>query len=193
LIPGVPTNVATTGNHPGFVGNPTAILQLGAAVTPGAGKTLTINMVSSPQGTNVFSLNTFFLVDRDPPVAGATGKSTAVTCLNNNAAFTQFLNCTGVPATVNNSTITTSYVSPQNTDTIGGWIKIERQDADSTWHDVTMEILNYGIGAPNVWSLAADDHTAVAAGGQFACPDPNPNAIVRLQRLHDNGIGSAAC
>ena len=88
-----------------------------------------------------------------------------------------------MPATVANATVTTSYLSNQNIGTIGGYIKIDRQNVNSTiaaptWTDVTMEILNYGIGAPN------------AAG--FACLDPTPNAIVRLQRLRDNG-GTAAC
>ncbi len=32
-----------------------------------------------------------------------------------------------------------------NTGTIGGYLKIDMQDAAGTWRDVTMEILNYGI------------------------------------------------
>ena len=41
------------------------------------------------------------------------------------------------------------------------------------WTDVTTEILNLGIAATNQ--------------DGFICPDPNPNAIIRLQRLRDNG------
>ncbi len=62
--------------------------------------------------------------------------------------------------------------------TIGGFIKIDRQNADSTWTDVTMEILNLGIGANNLGG---------AFCGGAATWDPTPNAIVRLERLRDNG------
>ena len=42
-----------------------------------------------------------------------------------------------------------------------------------------MEILNWGFGAPN-------------QDGQL-CDDPTPNAIIRLQRLRDNGDGVRGC
>src|SRR5262249_47060508 len=92
---------------------------------------------------------------------------------------TQFNLCSGAPGMNNGGLIHNGYLSSQNTASIGGYIKIERQDADSSWHDVTMEILNYGIGAPNLDGLA--------------CADPTPNAIVRLQRLHDNGLTAGTC
>jgi len=59
-----------------------------------------------------------------------------------------------------------------NTGTIGGFIKIDMQDQASNWRDVTTEILNYGFAGPN------------QAGAP--CPDPTPNAIIRLQRLKDS-------
>ena len=68
-------------------------------------------------------------------------------------------------------------LSNAGTGPLGGFIKIERQTRDGAWHDVTMEILNYGIGAPK------------QAGGAL-CSDPTPNAIIRLQRLRDNGGGA---
>jgi hypothetical protein len=46
------------------------------------------------------------------------------------------------------------------------------QDNTGVWRDVTMEILNYGIGERNL------------AGAN--CGDPTPNAILRIQRLRDN-------
>ena len=61
----------------------------------------------------------------------------------------------------------------RRTGTIGGYIKIEEQNTAGIWTDVTMEILNYGIGGPNL------DGTI--------CADPTPNAILRIQRLSDNG------
>jgi Tfp pilus assembly protein PilX len=170
--PGPPPGGAVTapGSMPGSNVNPTVTLALGAAVAPGAGRTLTL---TAGQTTFPFAANTFFIIDN-------TGKSVPVTCTDNNAIFTQFQGCTGVPATAAGTTITTSYLLAQNAATLDGWIKIDRQDADGTWHDVTMEILNFGIGAPNLNTGAA------------LCADPTPNAIVRLQRLRDNG-GAAGC
>ncbi|MFN7916204.1 MAG: pilus assembly PilX N-terminal domain-containing protein [Vicinamibacterales bacterium] len=97
----------------------------------------------------------------------------------------QLISCTGYTATTmtgctlastvpNNSTLTTAALSNAGTGTVGGFIKIERGNTDGSWTDVTMEILNYGIGGPNL------------AGG--ACGDPTPNAIIRLQRLRDNAL-----
>lgn len=64
------------------------------------------------------------------------------------------------------------YVTPTNADEtantplIDGYIKIEMQKSDNTWQDVTMEILNLGIAAGNDVASA-----------------PNPNAILRFERL----------
>ena len=100
-----------------------------------------------------------------------TGSSTQVTCAG--ATATSFTTCSNVPATSNGATITTGSLQSQNGGLIGGWIKIEKQDTNGAWTDVTQEILSYGIGGPN---LAGSD-----------CGDPTPNAILRLQRLRDNG------
>ena len=71
----------------------------------------------------------------------------------------------------------TDALSSAQTGTIGGFLKIELQDTNKAWRDVTMEILNYGIGGPNL-------------DGPAICADPTPNAILRFQRLRDNGGGS---
>jgi hypothetical protein len=90
---------------------------------------------------------------------------------------TQLQGCHGVtPATgnlPNNQPLTTAALSPAGTPLINGFIKIEMQTALNVWADVTTEILNLGIAAPN------------ATG--FLCADPTPDAIVRLQRLRNNG------
>jgi hypothetical protein len=186
-IPGV-INVAAGWSlylaNTGATGTPIASQQTGStaanpvmtigspAPTVGSGKTF---VISSAQGTFPWTSNTFFINDVG---AGGTGVSYLVTCSGITTA-TQFTNCTGLPNSQikAGATITSSYLSNLNDPTIGGWIKIERQDADSSWHDVTMEILNYGIGAPNV--------------DGFGCGDPSPNAIVRLQRLRDNSATQA--
>lgn len=102
-----------------------------------------------------------------------------VTCLgvNSNNVFggnvVQWQNCSNVPQANAGQAITTNQLVAQNVGTIGGYIKIEIQKADKSWQDVTMEILNWGFGAPN-------------QDGQL-CDDPSPNAIIRIQRLRDNG------
>jgi hypothetical protein len=75
-----------------------------------------------------------------------------------------------------NGTLLTNYLTPAATGTIGGYIKAEMQKNDGSWQDVTMELLNYGIAGPNL------------AG--TVCNDPTPNAILRIQRLRDNGAGA---
>ena len=99
-------------------------------------------------------------------------KNNLVTCAGNTT--TTFTGCYNVPAagTTAADAITTSALSDPDTGVIGGYIKIEIQDAARTWHDVTMEILNWGVSGPNL------------AGA--ACGDPTSTAIIRVQRLRDN-------
>lgn len=128
-------------------------------------------------GTAQFSQNLLWLPN-------AAGVDVPVTC----EGYTQqtpirFLNCRGltaVPAagTYNNAT---KALADPDTPTIGGYIKIERRNivpagTPPTWTDVTMEILNLGIGDRN--------------SGGTQCNDPNPTAVLRLQRLRDNGGGT---
>ena len=63
-----------------------------------------------------------------------------------------------------------------------GFIKIERQDTNGVWSDVTLEILNLGIAGRNLsrGALHTVDTTICSALGE-----PNPNAVIRLQRLKD--------
>jgi hypothetical protein len=77
--------------------------------------------------------------------------------------------------------IRTHALSPAETSLIGGFIKIEKQDINGVWTDVTMEILNLGFAARNQEGSP--------------CPDPTPDAVIRIQRLRDNGgsSGSNTC
>ncbi|NOT24571.1 MAG: hypothetical protein HOP16_00590 [Acidobacteria bacterium] len=109
--------------------------------------------------------------------SGATVANTAVpvTCIGyTDVSPRRFIDCTGLTAApASGLVITTSALANQNTGTIGGYIKIEKQSSSGVWTDVTMEILNLGIGAPN-------------QGGTL-CADPNTTAVIRIQRLRDNG------
>jgi hypothetical protein len=90
---------------------------------------------------------------------------------------TSLVNCTGVTAATgnlpNNATLTTAALSNAGQPLINGFIKIDQQTSPGVWRDVTTEVLNLGIAAPNQRGTI--------------CADPTPNAIVRLQRLRDNG------
>ena len=94
-------------------------------------------------------------------VAGG-GRATPITCMGINAAGTQLHRPLGRPGhrhrrhhhdRCRDADITTG--------TIGGWIKIERQNAaDNTWHDITVEMLNYGIGDVNDGGATCGDPTS---------------------------------
>lgn len=66
---------------------------------------------------------------------------------------------------------TPPYLTPAGTPSLGGFLKIEQQDGAGTWTDVTLEILNLGIAGRNLQN--------------GACGEPNPDAIIRLERLRD--------
>jgi hypothetical protein len=92
---------------------------------------------------------------------------------------TSFINCSGISAAPGaGATVGNEVLTPLNTGSIGGFIKVERQSSLGVWTDVTMEILNLGIGARNQVG--------------FICNDPTPNAVLRIQRLRDNGGPAAA-
>jgi hypothetical protein len=93
-------------------------------------------------------------------------------CTGINAGALTLTGCTNTPALAVGNTITIPYLASSATSLIGGFIKIERQDVNFVWTDVTREILNWGIAAANY------------AGGA-GCLDPSPNAIIRLQRVAD--------
>ena len=65
-----------------------------------------------------------------------------------------------------------------NTPLLNGYIKIEKQNAAGVWSDVTLEILNLGIAAANQTGSL--------------CQDPTPNAVLRFERLRDNGLSGVA-
>src|SRR5262249_17892372 len=129
----------------------------------GTNKTITL---SSGLSTFPFAANTFFVTDKNGSHA-----TTQITCAY--ATGTSFSACSNVPSLASNAALSTGYVENVNTGTIGGWIKNEKQDTNGVWSDVTQTILNYGFGAPNLDGMG--------------CSDPTPNAIIRLQRLRDNG------
>jgi hypothetical protein len=93
---------------------------------------------------------------------------------------TKFQGCTGTPATVFPLPVTNGYLTPANTGTIGGFIKIEMENNAGVWSDVTLEILNHGFSSGNM---------KIGAG----CGDPNPDAIIRLERIADMPANNGAC
>jgi hypothetical protein len=64
-----------------------------------------------------------------------------------------------------------NYRSSAGTPLVGGYIKIEMQDQDRVWSDVTQEILQFGVAGRNLT-------------GAPACTDP-VNSIIRVERLKD--------
>ena len=66
----------------------------------------------------------------------------------------------------------------RNKGLIGGFIKIEKQNAAGVWSDVT-------TGDPE------SGHRRRAIRRARICGDPTPNAVIRIQRLRDNGNPAA--
>jgi hypothetical protein len=112
-----------------------------------------------------FAANTFWV--QNP--AGAT--NVLVTC-GGFAPPNQLTGCAVDSALSDTWTITSGALMNAGVGSIGGFIKVEMQDSNKVWQDVTMEFLNHGIAGPNLVGKA--------------CGDPTPNAILRLQRLRDN-------
>jgi hypothetical protein len=142
-----------------------------AGVAAGANRTVTLSTALSTQPTAPFSPGLLWV--------GANGGS-AVTCEGYDTALApqRFTNCRGLTAApASNLDIRSHAHVNQGVGTIGGFIKIERRDDDGDWTDVTLEILSLGIGAPNF------DGTV--------CGDPTPDAVLRIQRLRDNGNPAA--
>jgi len=77
---------------------------------------------------------------------------------------------------------------------ITGFIKIDAQTAYGspcgTYKDVTQEILSLGYAGRNLNPVALTPPQLPALpGGQIGpstCPDPHPNAVIRLERIRDN-------
>ncbi|MCM3881274.1 MAG: hypothetical protein ND807_14300 [Vicinamibacterales bacterium] len=140
----------------------------GSTVTAGANKTLTVNA----NQTLPFSRKFFWL---NQNAVGATTPAGMSLAYCTGYTTTSFTGCTFTGDTpANNWTISTNATNPLDTAANGGFIKIEKQSAAGAWSDVTTEILNLGF---------ADRNQAGAICGA----DPTPNAVIRFQRLRDNG------
>ena len=176
---GANASVTCTGRTPtsftGCTGDPTAMANGSVAtgvVASGAGTITVTTTLTAAAGSNAGTINVANAAGFAPTTFWLAG--VVVSCSGyTTAAPVRFRGCVGVPTTTQPQTITTNASSNAGIGTIGGYIKVEKQDSTGTWSDVTMEMLNYGIGAPNLSGAI--------------CADPTPNAIIRLQRLKDNG------
>jgi hypothetical protein len=151
-----------------------ALLPSGVTVTTastGAAVANTINVAAN--ATMPFAQDFAWINDR------TNNRPTPMSCEGYNTAPNpqQLINCRilGVTnaQTTNGRVISTHSLAPAGTSLIGGFLKIEKQDDDGGWTDVTAEILSLGFAAPNQEGTA--------------CADPTPLAVIRFQRLRDNG------
>ncbi len=76
------------------------------------------------------------------------------------------------PLAVSSAVPGDGYLMPVDTTSLGGFIKIEIQNAAGNFFDVTAEVLGLGIAGRNL---------------NAGCVEPNPNAILRVQRLRFDG------
>ena len=154
--------------------NSTTVTAAVTALVP-AGAITTITVAS----TAAFSPTWFFVQTAAGAAAGVPQSLVQCTGYDNQNPLTPFFTgCTtnnggGTPALTNGWTVTNNSLAQAQLGTIGGFLKIEQQLANGNWNDITMQILNYGIGDRNEDGVI--------------CADPSPNAILRIQRLRDNG------
>jgi hypothetical protein len=95
------------------------------------------------------------------------------------------------------------YRVPVGTPLISGFLKIEMQRSNGSWTDVTLQILNRGIAGRNLTNGNVDDpdrskrhnRGGGGGGGHATCTnvEPNPDAIIRLQRVRDNPATFPPC
>jgi hypothetical protein len=118
-----------------------------------------------------FARNTFWVRNTDD------NQHVMVTCRGYDSANLRlFKQCNVSNRLDDNARIETAALTPAGTGRLGGFIKIEMQDTDGKWSDVTAEFLSHGIGAPNQpWTANANYRGNI-------CNDPTPAAILRLQR-----------
>jgi hypothetical protein len=98
------------------------------------------------------------------------------TCTGYDTTVNQLNGCYWNVAPTNGQSLSTSYLATSGQSLLGGYIKIEKQNAGGAWSDVTAEILALGFSGPNQEGAL--------------CSDPTPNAVIRLQRLRDNGANA---
>jgi hypothetical protein len=132
---------------------------------PGAGSA-TVNINAFGTGQAFRAAKTFYV--GEDPVSCTSYTTTQLTgCLWNGATLTA------------NDPVYNGSTLGGNRSTIGGFLKIEKQNASGTWSDVTLELLNLGFAGPNLQGNP--------------CLDPTPNAVLRIQRLRDSGLGAGGC
>jgi hypothetical protein len=89
------------------------------------------------------------------------------------------------------------YKSDDGQPLLNGYIKVEMKRQDGTWVDVTGEMLNLGISGRNLADNDLNNNDVTRLNnlpddaGDY-CAEPNPNAVIRLQRLRDAPSFSSA-
>lgn len=156
-----PSNLAISAQANG------SITQVGPAPGP------TVAITSSNAATGVITFGSVAAADTFRPTAFWSSVTTQIYCTGWNAQV--YSGCSSIPP--NSAPLISGYMSNAGTSLLGGYIKVDRQNANGTWTDVTTEILNYGIGGQNFGSVAL---------GSVICAEPTTNAIIRLQRLREN-------
>jgi hypothetical protein len=168
-----PTQLLNCGNHP--------LYPVGTVITftPPVGPTYTatVNPASALNNATI-NLTGFTTAQRWVATRTFFVGEDSVTCTG--FTTTTLTGCTYPGGAIAvNEPIYTGATTPVNTPLLHGFIKIEKQNAAGVWSDVTLELLNLGFADRN---QSGD-----------TCADPTPNAVIRMQRLRDNGLTAGQC
>ena len=90
----------------------------------------------------------------------------------------------GSPIAASSGDTGEGYRTAAGTPLIGGFILINKQDTAGNWTDVTTEILNLGVSGRNL-----SDGTLDNPDDGTCAAEPNPDAVIRLQRVRDDPAG----
>lgn len=154
-------------------------------VTLPSGEIAKLKTYSSGTATVGTGKNIRLVSARDLTVAGRVlwavngTSSQPITCSGYDSTANKLTLCSWTTAPANGWTLSTQALSAAGQSLLGGYIKIEKQDSNGAWSDVTAEILGLGFAAPNQQGAI--------------CGDPTPDAVIRLQRLRDNGASWSPC
>lgn len=83
--------------------------------------------------------------------------------------------CSSSPGTTGSK----GYCTPAGVPLLGGHLKVEYRDANNVWHDVTTEWLDLGYTRRNIDRATIRNSNS----GTVDCNEPNPDAIIRIQRI----------
>lgn len=170
------TQLSTCAAHPAYAAGTVVtftrpdLTTLATTVAAGGAalNSATINLAAGFTTARQFVASRVFFVGEDPVTCTGYTLNTLTGCSSP----------AGTTLAVNDP-VYTGATTTAGTPLLNGYIKIEKQNSAGVWSDVTLELLNLGFAGVNQQG--------------DTCADPTPNAVIRFERLRDNGLAAGGC